>query len=86
MKLKFLQIETIVKSKLNQIFLLVNLPARRNEPVMEIEGGCNVEEEQDVLTQVWQTQKKSTCWFAESLGKILQRSSSLWLQRRIIWH
>ena len=55
--LKFLEIETSVHSRINQICSLPNKRCSRNEPVMEIEGGFIEEEKHDVSTQFLQTQK-----------------------------
>ena len=66
MKLKHSEIETSVKSKLNQIFSTPKHPHCRKEPLFEFEDGCieeedeeeeEEEEEHDVSTQFLQTQK-----------------------------
>ena len=56
MKIKFLEIETSVKSKLNQMFSALNQRRCPKEPVLEFEDEC-IEEEQDVSTQFLQPQK-----------------------------
>ena len=56
MKLKFLEIETSVKSKLNEIFPSFRQRRCRKEPVLENEDGC-IEEEHDVSIQFLQKQK-----------------------------
>ena len=58
MELKFLEIETSVKTKLNQIFSALNQRRCREEPVLKFENECT-EEEQDALRQFLQT-KEST--------------------------
>ena len=73
MKLKFLETETSVKSKLNQTFSTPNQRRCRMEPVLELEHGC-IEEEQ---FRVDTTTKESTCRFAGSLEKMLQIFSNL---------
>ena len=60
MSLKFLEIETSVKNKLNKIFSALNRRRCRKEPVLAFEDGCieeGEEEEQDVSTHFLQTQK-----------------------------
>ena len=58
-KLKFLEIETSVKSKFNQILSTLNHRRCRKEQVLEFGDGCIVEkeEEHDVSTQLVQIQK-----------------------------
>ena len=68
-KLKFLKIRTSVKGKLNRFFYLFNQHRCRNEPLKQIEDGCNEaeeqkkdeeeeeEEEHNGRTQLSQTQK-----------------------------
>ena len=56
-----LEIETGVKSKLNQSFSALNQRHCREEPVLEFEDACikeEEEEEQEVSTKFLQTQKK----------------------------
>ena len=50
MTLKFLEIETSLKSKVNQNFSAPNQHRSRKEPVLEIEDEC-IEEEKD--QEVW---------------------------------
>ena len=70
MKLKFLQKETIVKSKLNQVFSALNQRHCRKEPVLEFEDECiEQEEEQDVSTQFLQTQKNQIKNLHDLLGR-----------------
>ena len=58
MKVKFLEIKTRVESKLNHISSALNQRRWRKETVLEFEDGCiEGEEEQDVSTQLIQTQK-----------------------------
>ena len=57
MKLKFLEIETSVKTKINQNFTALNQRRCRKEPLLEFEDACFEEEEQDLSTQFLQTQK-----------------------------
>ena len=59
-KLKRLDIETSVKSKLNQNFSTLNQRHCRNKPVLEIEDECieeEEEEEQNMSIQFLQTEK-----------------------------
>ena len=56
-EVKFLEIETSVKTKPNQIFFTLNQRRCRKEPVLEFEDACTEEQEQDVSTQFLQTQK-----------------------------
>ena len=55
-ELKFLVVETSVKSKLIQTFSYLNHRRCRNEPVMETKNRCIEEEEYVVLRQISQTQ------------------------------
>ena len=65
MKIKFLEIESSVKSKLDQVFSALNQLRFRKEPILEFEDECiDEEEEENVSTQVLQKQKKSKYWFA----------------------
>ena len=62
MKLKFLELEASVKSKLYQFFSAFYQCRCRKEPVLEFEDSCvedeeEEKEEQDVLAQFLQTQK-----------------------------
>ena len=69
MKIKFLEIETSVKSKLNELFAAPDQHRCRRELGLEFEDVCieaekeeeekeeEEEEEQDVLTEFLQTQK-----------------------------
>ena len=51
-KLKFLEIETSLKIKLNQVLSALNQRRCRKKPVLEIEDECVEEEkEQDVSSQ-----------------------------------
>ena len=83
MKLKLLEIETSVKSKLNQTFCFLNQRRCRKEPVLEFQDECieEEEEEQDVST-VFRNTKYSIDRIAGSLGNILHCSSNLSLQQR----
>ena len=84
-KIKLLENETSVKGKLNQVFSPLNQRRCRKEPVFGFEDGYIEEkEEQDVSTEFSQTQKNVTHFFEGSLGKKVQRSSNLWLQKRKI--
>ena len=88
MKIKFLQIESSVKSKLDQVFSALNQLRFRKEPILEFEDECiDEEEEENVSTQVLQKQKNQNIdLLAGSLGKIMQPSSSLWLQQQKLRH
>ena len=58
MNIKFLAIETRVKSKLNQIFSAFEQSRCRKEPKLEFEDGCiEKQEEPNVSTQFLETQK-----------------------------
>ena len=65
MKLKFLEIGTSVKTKLNEFFSTLSQRRCRREPALELEDACieeeeeekEEEEEQDVLTRFLQTRK-----------------------------
>ena len=54
--LKFLEIETSVKTKLNQNFSTLNQCRCRKEPPLEFEEACIGEKEQGVSTQFLETQ------------------------------
>ena len=69
MILRFLEIETSVRIKHNQIVSLLNQLRCHNEPVMEIEDGCIKEKEHDVSTQYLQTQRNQR----SSLQNLLDR-------------
>ena len=56
MKLSFLDIETSVKSKLNQITSAPNQRGCRKEPILDFENECIEEEEQEVSIQFLKTQ------------------------------
>ena len=57
-KVNFLELETTVRNKFNQIFSALNQRRCRKETVFKIEDGCiEEEEEQDVSTKFLQTQK-----------------------------
>ena len=85
MKLKFLDIENSVKTRLNPIFSTLNQRRCRMELVLEFEDARIEEEEQDVSTHFLQTKKNQPIDLAGSRGEMLQRSSSLWLQQLKIW-
>ena len=58
MKLKFLEIETIVKVKLNQNFSALNQCRCRKQPVLEIENEfIGEKKEKKLSTQFLQTRK-----------------------------
>ena len=57
MKLKFLEHETSVNCKLYHFFSTINQRGCCKEPVLELEDECIEEKEQDVSTQLLQTQK-----------------------------
>ena len=88
MRLKFLEIETNVKSTLNQFFFALNQRRCRKEAVLEFEDGCieAEEEEQDVSTQFLQTKKYYFCDLQNHLEKYCTVLSSLWFQQRKIRH
>ena len=68
--LKFLEIETSVKSKLNPIFFALNQRRCRNEPVLEFEDEfIEKEEEKDVSIQFLQTQKNQLIDLQKHLEK-----------------
>ena len=69
MILRFLEIETSVRIKHNQIVSFLNQLRCHNEPVMEIEDGCIKEKEHDVSTQYLQTQRNQR----SSLQNLLDR-------------
>ena len=77
MKLKFLEIEISVKSKLNHTFSTLNRCRCRKEPVLEFEKKFN-EEVQDVSTQFSQTQKNQLLicrTFFQSLASTAQKTT-----------
>ena len=70
MKLKFFEIETGVKSKLNQKFAPHNQRRCRKEPVLVFRDACiELKEEQDVSTQFFQRQNKHFNTFQDHLEK-----------------
>ena len=71
MKIKFLEVEFSVKSKLNQMFSFPNQRRCPKEPVLEFEDECiEEEEEQDVSTNFWQTQKNQLNDMRDHLKRI----------------
>ena len=68
-KLSFLEIKTSVKSKLNQNVSALNQRRFRMEQVLQFEDECIQEEEQDVLTQLLQTQKNELIDLQDHLEK-----------------
>ena len=90
MKIKFVEIETSVKSKLIQFSpLLVNVALARNQ-YWNLKIGVSKKKKKKKkkttkrskmsVDAVFTNTKESPYWFAGSLGRTLQRSSSFWLQ------
>ena len=79
MNLKFLKIETSVKSKANHIYSTLTQRRCRKEPVMKFDDEC-IEEEQDASTQFLQTQKNQLidiATFFLSLASTAQNTTSI---------
>ena len=75
MKLKYLEVEKRLKSKLNQFSSAAKQRPRPNELLLETED-IKEEEGQDVTNK-----RESTYLFGGSLRRILQSSPSLWFQQ-----
>ena len=78
--LKFLEIETNVKSKLNHFFFAVNQSRCRKEPVLDFEDECieeEKEEEQDVSTQLLQLQRNQLIDLQDQLERCCNVLQSL---------
>ena len=69
MKLSFLEIETSVRSKLNQVFSALNQRRCGKEPVLEFEDQCIEEEEQDVSTHLSPAQKNQPIDLPDQLDR-----------------
>ena len=68
-KLKFLENETSVKEKLNQLFSFIDQRRSRINPVMEFEHGCFKEQEHDASKQYLLTQKNQLTDLQNQLEK-----------------
>ena len=76
LKLKFLQIVTSVKRKLNQVFSTLNQLRCRKQPVLEFEDEC-IEKAGRCVDTAFTDIKEPFYGFARLLRKILKRSTSL---------
>ena len=70
LNLKFLENKTSVRTKLNQIFSILNQRRCRKEPVFGFEDTCIAEdEEQDKSTQFLQTQNRQLAELQDHLER-----------------
>ena len=82
MKMKFLEIETAIKSKLARTLESLNERRCRNQRDFEFEDHCfeDDNEEKGVSTQFLQLQKIQSTELREHLERYCKRITSVWIQ------
>ena len=87
-KLKILEVETVTKSKLTRNLESLKERRYRKQRVSEFKDHCfeDNNEEKSASTHFLQMQKKSIDWAPRTSWPLLQRITSVWIEKRKIRH